>query len=63
MTIGVFINLLQEGDCIQGRIDLPADQTLTMECLVLVVAQLARQAKLPPAEVAQDLLTLVKGKQ
>lgn len=56
MTTGVFINLRQVGDCIQGRIDLPKDQTFTMECL-------AKQAKLPPTEVAQDVLTLVKGKQ
>lgn len=62
MSTGVHIDLNQIADCIQGRIDLPADMTFAMECLSMVVECLAKQAQLPAAEVAQDLLALVKGK-
>ena len=40
---------------------MPADMTFMMECLSMVVECLAKQIQLPAAEVAQDLLTLVKG--
>jgi len=61
MNTGVHVDLNQVADCIRGRIDLPADMTFMMECLSMVVECLAKQIQLPAAEVAQDLLTLVKG--
>ena len=56
------LNFTQVDDCIQGTIDLPADLTFTMECLAMLVEGFAKQAKIPAAEVVQDLYALVLGK-
>lgn len=55
------IKLQQRGQDIQGRIELPPDNLFTMECLAMVVEQLATQTGVPAAEVVNDLFCIVMG--
>jgi len=55
------IKLQQRGKDIQGRIDLPPDSLFTLECLAMVIEQLARQTGVPAAEVVNDLFCIVMG--
>lgn len=55
------IKLQQRGKDIQGRIELPADNLFTMECLATVIYQFAKQSNIPPAEVVNDLFCIVMG--
>lgn len=55
----VAIKLRQRGQDIQGRIELPPDSLFTMECLKMVVEQLATQVNQTPNQVMQDLYAIV----
>lgn len=55
------IKLQQRGQDIQGRIELPADNLFTLECLHLIVEQLAQKVGMTPDQVMQDLYIIVMG--
>lgn len=55
------IKLQQRGQDIQGRIELPADNLFTLECLNLIVEKVADKVEMTPDQVMQDLYVIVMG--
>ncbi len=56
------VSLTQRADEIRGTIELCSDGVFVLEGLVMVVEQFARQHNVTPAEVVQDLYSIVMGK-
>ena len=56
------VSLTQRGDEIRGTIELCKEGVFVLEGLAMVVEQFARQHNVPPAEVVQDLYSIVLGK-
>jgi len=55
------IILEHKGDMIDGRINLPADCLFTLECLNIIVENVAQQTGQTPDAVMQDLYVIVMG--
>ena len=55
------ITLEHNGDMIDGRVCLPADALFTLECLNIIVENLAQQTNQTPDQVMQDLYVIVMG--
>ena len=55
------VSLVQRGDEIRGTVELCKDGVFVLEGLAMVVEQFARQHNVPPAEVVQDLYSIVCG--
>ena len=49
----------QRGDDIHGTVELPGDGVFTLECLSLIVGELAKKVQVPPLEIVQDLYSLI----
>lgn len=57
------VSLTQRGDEIRGTIELPGrDGVFVLEGLALVVQEFAKRYNVPPAEVVEDLYSIVMGK-
>ena len=55
------VSLVQRDNEIRGTIELCKDGVFVLEGLAMVVEQFARQHNVPPAEVVQDLYSIVCG--
>ena len=62
MTTELSIKFKQRHDDIQGRIEFPADNLFTLECLALMLTEFAKQVNLPVAVVINDLHSIVADK-
>lgn len=52
----------QRGDEICGTISIDGDGIFAMECVALIVAELAKKYQVPMAEVINDLHSIAAGK-
>lgn len=53
------VELTLDGDDIQGTIELPGDGVFTLECVSLIVRDLAKKTNVSALEVVQDLYSLM----
>lgn len=56
------VSLTQRGDEIRGTVELCSDGVFVLEGLAMVVEQFARQHNVTPAEVVQDLYSIICGR-
>jgi hypothetical protein len=52
----------QRGDDIHGTISIDGDGVFAMECVALIISELATKYQVPVAEVIQDLHSIAAGK-